>query len=84
MHRAYIETMGMKNLHKVLKVALWMYMIDFLHKPIILGGGNKVSRHIDRIAKGNDMRAGIEVSREAYLNFFLQTVDRRVVMYLRG
>ena len=36
MHRAYIETMGMKNLHKVLKVALWMYMIDFLHKPTML------------------------------------------------
>ena len=36
MLRAYIETMGMKNLNKVLKAALWMYMIDFLHKPIIL------------------------------------------------
>ena len=36
MHRAYIKTMGMKNLNKVLEVALWMYMIDFLHKPIIL------------------------------------------------
>ena len=62
--------MGMKNLHKVSKVALWMYMIDFLYKPIILGWENKVSRHIDRIAKGNAMRTGIEVSWEAYLNFF--------------
>ena len=34
MHRAYIETMGMKDLHKVLKVALWMYMIDFLHNRV--------------------------------------------------
>ena len=25
------QTMDMKDLHKVLKVALWMYMIDFLH-----------------------------------------------------
>ena len=72
--------MGMKNLHKVLKVALWMYMIDFLHKPIILGGGNKVSRHIDRIAKGNDMRAGIEVSREAYLNFLQIYVSANVML----
>ena len=72
--------MGMKNLHKVLKVALWMYMIDFLHKPIILGGRNKVSRHIDRIAKGNDMRAGIEVSREAYLNFLQIYVSANVML----
>ena len=72
--------MGIKNLHKVLKVALWMYMIDFLHKPIILGGGNKVSRHIDRIAKGNDMRAGIEVSREAYLNFLQIYVSANVML----
>ena len=72
--------MGMKNLHKVLKVALWMYMIDFLHKPIILGEGNKVSRHIDRIAKGNDMRAGIEVSREAYLNFLQIYVSANVML----
>ena len=80
MHRAYIETMGMKNVHKVLKVALWMYMIDFLHKPIILGGGNKVSRHIDRIANVNDMRAGIEVSREAYLNFLQIYVSANVML----
>ena len=80
MHRAYIETMGMKNLHKVLKVALWMYMIDFLHKPIILGRGNKVSRHIDRIANVNDMRAGIEVSREAYLNFLQIYVSANVML----
>ena len=26
--------MGMKNLHKVLKVALWMYMIDFLQNRV--------------------------------------------------
>ena len=26
--------------------------IDFLHKPVILSGGNKASRHIERIAKG--------------------------------
>ena len=31
---AYIETMGMKILHKVLKVALRMYMIDFLHNHV--------------------------------------------------
>ena len=72
--------MGMENLHKVLKVALWMYMIDFLHKPIILGGGNKVSRHIDRIAKGNNMRAGVEISREAYLNFLQIYVSANVML----
>ena len=55
-------------------------MIDFLHKPIILGGENKVSRHIDSIAKGNDMRAGIEVSREAYLNFLQIYVSANVML----
>ena len=55
-------------------------MIDFIHKPIILGGGNKVSRYIDRIAKGNDMRAGIEVSREAYLNFLQIYVSANVML----
>ena len=55
-------------------------MIDFLHKPIILGGGNKVSRHIDRIANVNDMRAGIEVSREAYLNFLQIYVSANVML----
>ena len=28
---AYVEAMGMKDLQKVLKVALWMYIIDFLY-----------------------------------------------------
>ena len=55
-------------------------MIDFLQKPIILGGGNKDSRHIDKISKGNDMRAGIEVSREAYLNFLQIYVSANVML----
>ena len=29
-----METMGIKNLHKVLKVALWMHMIDFLYNRV--------------------------------------------------
>ena len=28
------KTIGMKNLHKVLKVASWIYMIDFLHNRV--------------------------------------------------
>ena len=31
LHLKYIKTMGMKDLHKVLKVVIWMYMIDFPH-----------------------------------------------------
>ena len=42
--------------------------------------GNKVSIHIDRIAEGNDMRAGIEVSREAYLNFLQIYVSANVML----
>ena len=28
---AYIKNMGRKGLLKLLKIALWMYMVDFLH-----------------------------------------------------
>ena len=37
-----IKTMDMKDLHKVLKVALWMHMIDFLHNCVRPASNKKV------------------------------------------